>query len=208
MKGQITIFDWLESSKPKELKTCSDCCCHSCLYWWSSRCRYGGCYDDHRAKKNPYDKAFSDKPPRKGWTNWKKPGEQAHWCRGGTFYPAKECEHYTKYEGQTVEVCVQTNIAVFQDGYIICSLKESIGCETCVAQSEGREKNRIYDCTWMTDTGCERMFTAKSLILDAIQEGEMIEPCTEQCCIGCRRICGYRCGQKGAEYNGEMDRKI
>ena len=39
------------------------------------------------------------------------------------------------------------------------------------------------------------MFTAKSMILDAIMDGEDIEPCTEQCCIGCNKVCGYRCGQ-------------
>lgn len=45
------------------------------------------------------------------------------------------------------------------------------------------------------EVGCERMFTAKSMILDAIMDGEDIEPCTEQCCIGCNKVCGYRCGQ-------------
>lgn len=201
MKGQIELLEYLKSIEQSKVEmTCESCCCKDFLYWWSSRCRYGGCYDDHRAKIKPYDKAFPDKSPRKGWTNWKKPGEQAHWCRGGIFYPSEECEHYVKYEGEAVEQCVQANISVYQDGHIICSLKESIGCEACVAQAES--KNRTYDCDWMTDTGCERMFTAKSLILDEMQHDPEVEPCTEQCCIGCHRICGYRCGQRGAEYNG------
>ena len=120
------------------------------------------------------------------------------------FYPERKCEHYVKYEGQSIEECVDANIVVFQDGYVQCTLKDAMGCDACIARAEGRKIND-YACEYMTDTGCERMFTAKSLILDAIQADEEIEPCAEQCCIGCRRICGYRCGQKGAEYNGEID---
>ena len=57
---------------------CGDCVCKSCLLWWSQRCPYGGCYDEHRAKVDPWPG-----PVRKSWTDWNKPGEQAHWCRGG-----------------------------------------------------------------------------------------------------------------------------
>lgn len=89
---------------------------------------------------------------------------------------------------------MDANIAVFQDGYVQCSLKEAIGCDACIARAEGQKINE-YACEYMTDTGCERMFTAKSMILDAIPAGEDIELCTEQCCIGCNRTCGYRCGQ-------------
>lgn len=109
MKGQIELLDYLKSiEQPKSKFSCSDCCCKDCLYWWSSRCPYGICWDDHRA------------------------------------------------EGQKIN---------------------------------------DYACEHMTDSGCEKMFAAKSLILDAIMEGEDIEPCTEQCCIGCNKVCGYRCGQ-------------
>lgn len=59
MKDQITLQEWL---KPDIIAHCGDCVCRSCMYWWSKRCPYGECYDDHRAVVDPYDKA--DKPPR------------------------------------------------------------------------------------------------------------------------------------------------
>lgn len=195
MKGQIELLDYLKSiEQPKAEMTCKNCYCKSCLYWWSSRCPYGMCWDDRRAEVNPYTKAFPDNPPRTGWSNWNKRGEQEHWCRGGIFYPERKCEHYVKYKGQNIEECVDASIAVFQDGYIQCTLKDAMGCDACIARAEGQKIND-YACEYMTDTGCERMFTAKSLILDAIMDGEDIEPCTEQCCIGCNKACGYRCGQ-------------
>ncbi|MBU5481716.1 hypothetical protein [Blautia sp. MSJ-19] len=196
MNGQITIFEWMEHREhPKMAMGCEECYCKNCLFWWSSRCPYGDCWDDHRAKVKPFCKLFPDQTPRTLWSDWKKPGEQEHWCRGGTFYPERKCEHYVKYEGQTVEWCVRANISIFQDGYTMCTLKESIGCDACIAESEGRKINE-YACEYMRDTGCERMFETKSLILDAIQEGDDIEPCMEQCCIGCTRTCGFRCGRK------------
>lgn len=131
-------------------------------------------------------------PPRTLWSDWNKPGEQTHWCRGGVFYPAHYCESFVKYEGSIIEECVRASIEVFQDGYIRCSIKDQIGCETCIDEDSYRN---IYNCQYMTDSGCERMITAKSLILDEIAEGQDIELCTEQCCIGCTKICGYRCGQ-------------
>lgn len=195
MKGQIELLDYLKSiEQPKPKFSCSDCYCKDCLYWWSSRCPYGICWDDHRAEANPYTKTFQDNPPRTGWSDWSKRGEQEHWCRGGMFYPERKCKHYVKYKGQSIEECVDVNIAVFQDGYVQCSLKEAIGCDACIARAEGQKIND-YACEHMTDSGCEKMFAAKSLILDAIMEGEDIEPCTEQCCIGCNKVCGYRCGQ-------------
>ena len=71
--------------KPGSQMYCRDCYCKTCLRWWSDRCVYGKCWDDFRAKENPYNKIFPDKPPRTGWSNWNKPGEQEHWCRGGAF---------------------------------------------------------------------------------------------------------------------------
>lgn len=194
MNGQITLDEWMENKERPHTGDCTECYCQSCLYRWSSRCPYGYCWDDHRGKVKPFNKLFPDQSPRTGWSNWNKPGEQAHWCRGGVFYPEHKCEHYVKYEGQTVEDCVNANVSIFQDGYMICTLKDTIGCDACIAEIEGRKIND-YACEYMTDTGCERMFTAKSLILNAIQDGEDIEPCTEQCCIGCNKNCGYRCGQ-------------
>lgn len=191
--GQITLDDLL--NRKKSIFSCKDCVCEKCLYRCSDRCPHGRCYDDLRARKNPYDKAHPDKPPRTAWSNWNKPGEQAHWCRGGIFYPVSYCKDFVKYQGLTVEECVECNICVFQDGYISCSQKDSIGCEACIERAEKKEKQNQFDCTYMTDTGCERMITAKNLILDAIAEGEDIEMCREQCCIGCTKSCGYRCGQ-------------
>lgn len=107
-------------------------------------------------------------------------------------YPAYYCKSFTKYEGTTIEECIRAVIEVFQDGYIRCSIKDQIGCEACIDEDSHRN---IYNCQYMTDSGCERMITAKSLILDEIAEGQDVELCTEQCCIGCTKICGYRCGQ-------------
>ena len=190
--GQLSIEDLLKN-KTRAFH-CGNCSCKSCLYWWSSRCPHGDCYDDHRAKIEPYDKTYPDKPTRTSWSNWNKPGEQAYWCRGGIFYSANYCDHFKKYKGSKVEDCVAAPIQVFQDGFIRCSLKESIGCEVCIAQAEGKEKRNGFDCEWMTDTGCERMTTAKNLIIQAVKEGEEVEMCREQCCKGCTKNCNFRCG--------------
>lgn len=192
--GQIDIFSYLEKRKTS-IFHCGSCVCKNCLYWWSSRCPYGKCFDDHRARIEPYEKVHPDRTPRKSWSDWDKPGEQAHWCRGGILYPVSYCEYFVKYEGSTIEDCVAAPVQTFQDGYINCSLKESIGCEECIRREEDKESRNQFDCPYMTDSGCERMITAKSLMLDAIAEGEDIEMCKEQCCIGCTKTCGYRCGQ-------------
>lgn len=191
--GQINLTDWMQYEIPSFGS--EKCICRNCLYWNSSRCPYGECYDDHRAKKDPYNKAHPERSPRTLWSNWNKPGEQEHWCRGGTFYPVRYCEHFVKYEGSTVDDCVNAPIQIFQDGYVICTLKESIGCEACIERNENLKARNEFDCPYMTDTGCERMITAKNLMLDAIAEGEDEEMCKEQCCIGCKKSCGYRCGQ-------------
>lgn len=52
----------------------------------------------------------------------------------------------------------------------------------------------VYDCQYMTDTGCGKLIEAKNRILDAIAVGEETEICTEQCCRGCTKSCAYRCG--------------
>lgn len=192
-KGQMNLTDFIPREHP--VFGCGECVCKRCLYWWSERCPHGDCYDDQRAKTDPYDKAHPEKPPRTGWSDWNKPGEQEHWCRGGGFYPVRYCEHYTKYEGSSVEDCVDAPMQIFQDGYVRCSLKETMGCEACIERSENRKARNQFDCPYMTDTGCEKMIAAKSLMLDAISEGEEIEMCREQCCIGCTKTCGYRCGQ-------------
>lgn len=108
---------------------CGDCLCRDCLLWWSNRCPFGGCYDDRRAVINPYDAAHPNKPPRTFWTNWR--AEQAFWCRGGFAYPTHLCEHYVPYKGSEVKSCLFANVQLFQDGYIQCSIVDSIGCEEC-----------------------------------------------------------------------------
>lgn len=124
IKSEMNIDD--------NLSGCHECICRSCLLWWSSRCPYGSCYDDHMAEVNPYDKVHPGKV-RKGWTNWNNPGEQAHWCRGGTVYAHTACEHYVEYEDAKCKCqsCLKAVVEVFQDGYIKCSLIDIIGCEQC-----------------------------------------------------------------------------
>lgn len=141
MKGQITIQEYLESKKRLDM-SCSSCICKNCLYWYSSRCPYGECYDDHRAKVEPYDKVHPDKPLRTAWSNWNKPGEQAYWCRGGIFYPVSYCRHFKKYKGQQIKECLKELVAIFQDGYISCSLVDSVGCEACYRELMEREEKK------------------------------------------------------------------
>ena len=141
MKGQISISEYL-TEKKRLFPHCGDCVCENCLYWWSSRCPYGGCYDDHQAMTDPYDKAHPGRPQRTAWSNWDKPGEQAHWCRGGIFYPVNYCQHFVKYRGCQVKECLKCIVAVYQDGYVDCSLVESIGCEQCYREFEERDAER------------------------------------------------------------------
>ncbi len=137
--GQLSFED-LENIK-KGAPHCGDCVCRKCLYWCSDRCPYGKCYDDHRAKEEPYDKIHPEKSPRTSWSNWNKPGEQAHWCRGGALYPVSYCEHFEKYMGCQVMECLKAVVAVFQDGYIDCSLVDTLGCEACY-----KEWNKLDLC--------------------------------------------------------------
>lgn len=58
------------------------------------------------------------------------------------------------------------------------------------------ERIKLYGCQWMTETGCEAHINALSLMAyNILNEDEDIEMCKEQCCIGCTKTCGYRCGQ-------------
>ena len=126
--GQLSIFDTPQATR-RCVAGCDDCVCNSCLMWWSGRCPYGGCYDDHRADVHPYDKAHPNDPPRKSWTNWKQ--DQAFWCRGGIFYPSFYCEHYIKYQGSIVSDCLGAAVQRFQDGYMRCGLGAVLDCESC-----------------------------------------------------------------------------
>jgi hypothetical protein len=111
------------------MAACSDCLCYYCLYYWSERCPYGGCYDDHRAQADPYTDHY---PERHLWSDSHKPGEQAHWCRGGNLYPTEECPYFEQYEGQKIEQCYRAMISTFQDGYRSCSMMVNGTCEKCL----------------------------------------------------------------------------
>lgn len=123
---QLTLFPELVF-----LGGCNVCICRDCLMWWSQRCPHGECYDDYRAKFMPYDKAHPGEPPRTAWTNWKT--DQAFWCRGGSFYPTNQCDYYQHYDDSKVRVesCLQQNVQIFQDGYILCGLVNTVGCTAC-----------------------------------------------------------------------------
>jgi len=107
--------------------------CKYCLYWWSSRCPYGACYDDLRAKTEPYTDYYSE---RHLWSDSHRPGEQEHWCRGGSFYSTEECERFVQYEGQRIEQCHKANTSVFQDGYRECGMMVNGSCERCLTEME------------------------------------------------------------------------
>lgn len=140
MKGQISLVDYIHDRDNVTFRTCGQCICMNCLYWWSSRCPYGGCYDDHRAKIEPYNEAYPDKPPRTWWSDWDKPGEQAHWCRGGILYPVHYCQKFVKYNTNQhiIKDCLKAVVDVYQDGYISCSLVDTLGCEACYREFEKR----------------------------------------------------------------------
>lgn len=133
--GQLSIISCLQLPERNKMY-CKNCLCKRYLYWWSSRCPVGECFDDMRAVIAPYDKIHKEKEPRKMWSDWNKPGEQSHWCRGGIFYPTEYCEHYEKYLGSQVKTCLKSNVQIFQDGYISCGLIDSLGCEGCYREFE------------------------------------------------------------------------
>ena len=132
---QLSIFDRTE---PKaSIGGCGDCVCMDCMKWWQNTCPHGGCYDDHRAMAMPFD-AIHPGIIRKLWSDWAKTGEQAHWCRGGTFYPEKMCEHYIRYEIPLTRECLNAPVRVWKDGKIDCALVDVVGCEECMRQWEAR----------------------------------------------------------------------
>lgn len=130
MLEQLSIFPELR------MDGCGICLCRDCLKWWSDRCPHGGCYDDLRAQQDPYDKAHPGDPPRTGWSNWRS--DQAYWCRGGVTFPTHVCAGYTHYEGSVVKECLCANVQEFQDGYIACSIVETVGCTECYRRFEDR----------------------------------------------------------------------
>ena len=142
MQGQINLQEYMTSCK-KTISSCSDCVCRSCLLWHTNRCPHGDCFDDLRALQNPYDKAHPDEPPRTGWSSWKT--DQAYWCRGGALYPVRYCKDFIKYKGCRIEECLKAVVAIYQDGYVSCSLVESMGCEACYQEFERKEVQHETD---------------------------------------------------------------
>lgn len=41
------------------------------------------------------------------------------------------CPKFVKYKGCQVKECLKCNVAVYQDGYIACSLVDTLGCTEC-----------------------------------------------------------------------------
>lgn len=120
--------------------SCSECICRYCLYWWFGRCKYGECYDDCRAKDDPYTKYF---PERHLWSNSHNPGEQEHWCRGGSWFVSEDCDYFEQYEGQKIEQCYRAMTSVFQDGYRICTMMVNGSCEQCLKELD-RKMNEVF----------------------------------------------------------------
>ena len=124
---------------------CGPCVCKKCLLWWSGRCPRGGCWDEWRAAHEPWPG-----PVRRQWTDWDKPGEQAHWCRGGACYAAMACPDYIEYESDKaiVQDCLEGAVVKYQDGYIQCSMIDVMGCEECYRRFEERiegEEERVIE---------------------------------------------------------------
>ena len=127
-KRQITLEELIN---PHIAWSCEGCICHTCLMWWSGRCPYGGCYDDRRAQERPYD-AEHPGEVRRTWSDWAKPGEQAHWCRGGVFYPAHVCGGYRTHVRPIARSCLGCDVWIWADGYVECPLVCNVGCERCM----------------------------------------------------------------------------
>lgn len=131
----------MDKAKYRRAFYCKECICKSCLYYWSGRCPHGHCYDDKRAVDQPYDKMFPESSPRTGWSNWKT--DQAYWCRGGVFYPVDRCNEFVEYTGSSVRECLFAMVQVYQDGYIRCSIIDSVGCQECYTKF--MEKQEVKD---------------------------------------------------------------
>ena len=143
LHGQLSMFDE-PVPQTGEIGGCGRCICNDCMEGLRARCPYGGCYDDRRARVLPYDAAHGGKI-RKLWSDWHKPGEQAHWCRGGVFYPTYACEHYVKYIKPSVKYCLAAAVQVWPDGYVQCSLVDAIGCEECMRRWEEQQIRMEFD---------------------------------------------------------------
>lgn len=115
--------------------SCTECVCRRCMRWWQGRCPWGACFDDLRAKVDPWAG-----PVRKTWSDWDKPGEQAHWCRGGVTHPVDRCLKFVSYRAPVVLDCIDAVVQKWPDGTIDCSLVDSVGCEECMRKFEERSE--------------------------------------------------------------------
>lgn len=101
---------------------CTGCICQSCLKYMQGKCPYGGCCDGLRAEREP-----------------------EYRCRGGIFYTADTCDEFIKFIGAENKYCLDSAITIFQDGSIICSLIENVGCEECYRQFEDQHQEECEE---------------------------------------------------------------
>lgn len=115
---------------------CGDCMCRCCLHWWKGDCPHGECFDDYFCTVYPYrgEHAF--------FSLINEGNQKEHWCRAGESWQHREeeCQHYVIYEGQIIRSCIGANVRVFQDGAIVCSIIDSVGCAECYKRLEERER--------------------------------------------------------------------
>lgn len=91
MRGQISIFDYIEDQDEHPDSLCSRCICYKCAHHYKD-CPFGTCYDNKREKEKPY-MSKHDKPVTL-MSNWERYLDQ--WCKGGIFYPSHICERYER----------------------------------------------------------------------------------------------------------------
>ena len=58
-------------------------------------------------------------------------------------YPADDCPEHVQYDCDKtiVRECLDAIVTVFQDGYILCSIVDVMGCEECYRRFEERHED-------------------------------------------------------------------
>lgn len=88
-------------------------------------------------------------------------------CHGGWFYQAHECERYIECDEAKTQVkdCLEAVTVIYQDGYISCSLADTVGCEECYRQFEERQSKKEEEESTLLKTyytKCGREFKKSS----------------------------------------------
>ena len=117
MNGQISIAEYLREKNWVPAAHCGSCICQSCLYWWSNRCPNSDCYLGRRP--------------------------QVYGCQEGVVYPVHDCISFQLYQGQQVKECLGSAVSVFQDGYVLCRLRDSEDCTECYMKYTRRRNNDL-----------------------------------------------------------------